>query len=1156
MKRNVLIRIITTAAILFFAACGFETDGKFAGVVAGAKGNRLRSPSRVQVAADPYGGIQVSWDGPADADGYTVYRSTAADTSRFVRRGSSGGTIYSDSGASVPPDTPFYYQVMAYNAKGQSAPSKPAGPVSARRNAAVLAEPEITGAAANNGDITVSWTAVPGASGYILYRSSALDSEMYIFRIETGSLSFTDYGLAPGLYSYQVRGFNNDGEGYLSLPWGPVDSEASGGGLPAPAAPQNIRAAQDRLSEELRVNITWNAVSGADRYYVYRSADDELYEEIGQTASSAYQDAAGSGNSLQGGGAYYYRVRGYNGQQPGYLSQSYGPVLTLPGKAVVATAVANNTVTVSWPAVHGADLYYVYRSADGSQFQLLTARGVSGLSYNDEGLSVGAYYYRVEASNSAGRGAASETVQAAVTLEIVTVNAATPVISEHPIGGVYSQGDTATALSVQAGVSDGGVLSYQWYSNTVNSNTGGTLVSSASAYTPSTSTVGTLYYYAVVTNTNNSVNGNKTATAVSDVAAVVVNEVTPPDYVIPDGGSLIYISTQAEMESIRDHIDDHVYNYGKNAYVLEQDITLSGTWEPIGRVDSVFSGNFYGNGHTISNLVLPGGSLQYIGLFGYIEESLIQDLQVELGETIISVTSYEPQIGIIAGSSRNSLIRNCGVYSSSEIVVNGGSGRGVGVYGISGGSADNFSIIENCYVSMNIRATHGGTHLVVGGVANTNIIRNCYYIGNITGSGEYVDLNGITRYYNAVETSYSTGKIINNATSSSYTTTGGIGLPEGTIGNCATLIEQIYQAAGTNYARISSLNSTALTNNYAYSGMLLNGATVSSSDPNSQNGLDKSTAQLKQRSTYEDGLGWDFDNVWEMGPSSYPFPILKWQNGVVKLPPGFSVIGEDIDPFTSISAIETYLAGYFVGGNDPANPIPLPIAIELSNANWNAILAAIATADKYVNLDLSACTRSSNTSGGGLWQNGTFDPGYTITTGKGKIAAITLPDEAVNIAGIVTVTGDNGVFHSFTELRSVSALNVTTIPGATFFSNGNSLTCAYFPNVTTIANSVQLTTGQSGAFQNCSRMTYLYIPKVSHIGNNAFRDTDHGLAISLTITMGNTAPSLGSTIFRDNGTLKDVTVRVPAGATGYDTAWQNSFSGGGAYQINLMIETY
>jgi len=397
------------------------------------------------------------------------------------------------------------------------------------------------------------------------------------------------------------------------------------------------------------------------------------------------------------------------------------------------------------------------------------------------------------------------------------------------------------------------------------------------------------------------VRGNVTSSkTITLVGEDLKPEQAPVEIEIPDGGAVIYISTQAALESIRDHIDDPAYNYGKNAYVLEQDITLSGTWEPIGRVESVdsngnptsgkhaFSGNFYGNGHTIRNLVLPGGSI-YIGLFGYIENALIRDLQVELGTNVISLTSNTSQrIGIIAGTQDNSNIKNSGVYSSSVVVINGGSSHRVQVGGISS-DGNNSSGIENCYVILDMTITHGGTHLVAGGISNSSRISNCYYVGNITGNGLYAELFGFAFVPDTVENSYSAGKIINNASNSIYTSTAGIA-GNYTI-NCATLIEKIDSAS--NYARISHSTSAPLTNNYAYSGMLLNGATVTSSDPNSRNGLDKTAAELKQRSTYESGLGWDFTNVWEMGPSSYPFPILKWQNGVVKLPPGFTVIGDD-----------------------------------------------------------------------------------------------------------------------------------------------------------------------------------------------------------------------------------------------------------------------
>ena len=84
----------------------------------------------------------------------------------------------------------------------------------------------------------------------------------------------------------------------------------------------------------------------------------------------------------------------------------------------------------------------------------------------------------------------------------VTVQPA-PSISTQPIApAAYCQGVTATALTVTAnthGVT--GTLSYQWYSNTSNSTTGGTPVgTNANSYVPLTTTAVTLYYYVKITN--------------------------------------------------------------------------------------------------------------------------------------------------------------------------------------------------------------------------------------------------------------------------------------------------------------------------------------------------------------------------------------------------------------------------------------------------------------------------------------------------------------------------------------------------------------------------------------------------------------------------------------------------------------------------------
>ena len=101
-------------------------------------------------------------------------------------------------------------------------------------------------------------------------------------------------------------------------------------------------------------------------------------------------------------------------------------------------------------------------------------------------------------------------------------SAETPTITAQPSGATVNVGQTAN-ITVAAGVSVGS-LSYQWYSNTTNLNSGGNPITGATGATCSvpTASVGTMYYYCVVTNTDTgAINTTKSVT--SNTAAVVVN---------------------------------------------------------------------------------------------------------------------------------------------------------------------------------------------------------------------------------------------------------------------------------------------------------------------------------------------------------------------------------------------------------------------------------------------------------------------------------------------------------------------------------------------------------------------------------------------------------------------------------------------------------
>lgn len=138
------------------------------------------------------------------------------------------------------------------------------------------------------------------------------------------------------------------------------------------------------------------------------------------------------------------------------------------------------------------------------------------------------YYYCVV--GIPGSTASITSDAAAVTVSSLT-HAAIPDIIMDPQDKTVYVGENAT-LNVQAATGDAGTLSYQWYTSTSDSNSGGQPIANAtgSTFGAPTEAAGTTYYYVKVTNTNNSVTGTKTATATSMAAAVKVD--IAPTYTI------------------------------------------------------------------------------------------------------------------------------------------------------------------------------------------------------------------------------------------------------------------------------------------------------------------------------------------------------------------------------------------------------------------------------------------------------------------------------------------------------------------------------------------------------------------------------------------------------------------------------------------------
>ena len=97
---------------------------------------------------------------------------------------------------------------------------------------------------------------------------------------------------------------------------------------------------------------------------------------------------------------------------------------------------------------------------------------------------------------------------------------ASPTVTVSPASANTYVGDAVTLIATVSEPVDGFNYSYQWYSNTSNSNEGGTEIPEATraTYSPSIATTGTTYYYCVVTVTN----GSDTTSATTAVVPVTV----------------------------------------------------------------------------------------------------------------------------------------------------------------------------------------------------------------------------------------------------------------------------------------------------------------------------------------------------------------------------------------------------------------------------------------------------------------------------------------------------------------------------------------------------------------------------------------------------------------------------------------------------------
>lgn len=282
----------------------FEYDYQEAisGIVeADLKQATMAAPS-IKAASSACKNIKVQWNKVLGAEQYYIYASTKK-TGGYKKIGETEGNTFLYK--NLTPGNTYYIKVAACQKNGEKLIRVRPNAVSCKVIVPQVKQLKASSNSYNSNKVT--WKAVSGATGYyVYYKPSTTKNFSNKNRVKVTTNKFFHKGLKTGTsYDYKVVAYCKGKKKTVTS----VKSSAIVSATPKLSKP----SLQSAKAGKKKVTITWNKVSGASGYEVYRSTKKSGGYKLVKTIKKG-NTVAFTNTKLKKRTTYYYKVRAFRTQ--------------------------------------------------------------------------------------------------------------------------------------------------------------------------------------------------------------------------------------------------------------------------------------------------------------------------------------------------------------------------------------------------------------------------------------------------------------------------------------------------------------------------------------------------------------------------------------------------------------------------------------------------------------------------------------------------------------------------------------------------------------------------------------------------------------------------------------------------------------------------